>query len=128
MSSKAELSEIVTEESVIQGVNAPLSSFSTREDINHIVDALSVLYGQNASLVKKIIQCESAYKPDAVNYKAVVGQDIGLFQINTHYHLDNAEKMGYDIYNPNDNLEYGFELLKEQGTQPWNWSSKCWQR
>ncbi len=125
---KTDTPQITPEEHIIQGVNDPLSSLSTRKDINHVVDILSAKYGQNPLIIKRIIQCESGYNVDAVNRKAVVGRDIGLLQINTYYHIDNAKKIGYDIYNPNDNLVYGFILMKRYGLSPWTWSKNCWDK
>jgi len=78
------------------------------------------------ALARRIIQCESSWKADAVNHDAVVGKDVGYWQINTYYHQARALGMGYDISQPTDNLEYGFYLLDAEGTQPWKWSRECW--
>ena len=125
---RTEYNRNVLEETQKQTQNAPVSDFSSRIGIERRVEELSASHGQSAQLVKKIIECESNFKVDAVNHDAVVGKDIGLFQINTYYHLDNAEKLGYNIFEPEDNLEYGFELLNTAGTTPWKWSKKCWSR
>lgn len=34
--------------------------------------------------------------------------------------------MGWDIDDPNDNLEAGFWILSNYGTQPWSASKACW--
>jgi len=118
--------ENYTVDDIKQVENIPLSDLNTREGIEERIDELSALYGQNAAFVKKIVQCESQFNPNAVNHDAVVGKDIGLFQINTYYHLDNAKKMGYNIYDTEDNLLYGFQLLATAGSTPWKWSKGCW--
>ena len=92
------------------------------------VHRLSVKYHQNELLVREIIYCESRGVPSARNLQAVVGVDIGYWQINTFYHLASAKAVGLDIYNQWDNLEYGFILLSNQGTRPWNWSKPCWSK
>ena len=39
---------------------------------------------------------------------------------------DTAKKLGLDIYTTTGNIAYAKHLYEEQGTQPWNSSSKCW--
>lgn len=48
------------------------------------------------------------------------------FQINNFYHEDAMTKLGLDYNDRWDALEYGFMLLKEQGTTPWKASKSCW--
>lgn len=76
--------------------------------------------------IKKIIWCESKGKQSARNHQSVVGYDVGVFQINTHFHLRSAQRMGIDIFTGEGNVAYGFHLLKTQGTKPWLWSKHCW--
>ena len=87
---------------------------------------LSNKYGVSQPLVEAIIFCESGERPHVVGTDAVVGKDIGYWQINTYFHTETSQRMGLDIYDPADNLEYGFWLLSEQGTQPWSASEYCW--
>jgi hypothetical protein len=90
------------------------------------VSRLAIKYGQDEALARKIIFCESTVYSGAVGNHAVVGKDIGYWQINTYFHESDALKMGYNIYKWEDNLEYGFWLLSKQGTQPWSASRGCW--
>ena len=76
-------------------------------------------------LMVRIAECESGFNQEAVNRKTM---DIGLFQINLGYHLENSKKLGYDIYDWKGNIKYAFYLYKNYGTKPWNWSRQCWQR
>lgn len=112
---------------------------------------LAVKYGVKESSARAIIGCESKWKPDAVglNWKykkkldelgnVVLGingkpllvkdyvwsKDIGYWQINTFYHQKDMAAKGWDIYDPEDNLEAGFYLFSKQGAKPWAWSAHC---
>jgi hypothetical protein len=55
-----------------------------------------------------------------------LGQDIGMCQINTKYHLATAESLGYDIYTEEGNWGYAEYLFETQGSQPWSASRGCW--
>lgn len=52
-------------------------------------------------------------------------QDVGLFQINEHYHLKRSIELGIDIYTEDGNIEFAKLLYKEQGARPWKWSAPC---
>ena len=97
------------------------------EDINSAVDILMVGTTQS-TIVKYIIGCESQYISNAINYNTAVGEDVGLFQINTYYHQERAVELGYNLYKPSDNLKFGKLLLDEQGLQPWAHSKHCWEK
>lgn len=97
-------------------------------NIDKIITLLSYEYMVDEQLARRIIMCESSFNPDARNYNAKVGVDIGYFQINSHYWEAKMLEMGWDIYNPYDNLRAGFWLLSKQGTQPWFWSKHCWEK
>lgn len=88
---------------------------------------LAKKYGQDEKLARTIIQCESRTKM-VIGHLAVVGEDVGYWQINSYYHYSTALKRGYNIYLWEENLEYGFILLKERGTNPWLPSMKCWSK
>jgi len=53
-------------------------------------------------------------------------QDIGVLQINEHYHLETANKLGYNLYTLDGNLAYARHLYKKEGIVPWQSSAKCW--
>ena len=82
----------------------------------------------STTTIKKIIECESHGQQSARNYKAVVGVDVGLMQLNTYFHQKQAAQEGLDIYTEAGNLTYGFELMKAQGSKPWYWSKGCWSK
>lgn len=56
------------------------------------------------------------------------GEDIGMCQINTKYHLKASQELGYDIYTPEGNWGYAKHLLETQGTKPWKASAHCWNK
>jgi soluble lytic murein transglycosylase-like protein len=89
------------------------------------LDLFSKEYGVSEEMARKIIFCESSNNPYAVNKHTDVGEDIGYFQINTYYHQKKAKELGFDIFNPVDNLAYGFWLIKHEGTRHWSSSSAC---
>jgi len=107
------------------------------------VNRLSVKYEVSSSTVKKIIGCESKMYKEAVNnnysYKTVTNKDgstttvkyvwskdWGPLQINDFWHEAVMKKMGLDIHDEWDSLEYGFYLIKKEGLKPWNASAYCW--
>ncbi len=98
------------------------------------VHRLAIKYGQNETLARKIIQCESEiYGQKAKNQNKdsngnVWSIDVGRWQINNYFHEKDALKLGYNIYNEWDNLEYGFIIMKSQGTNPWKASKFCWSK
>jgi len=96
-------------------------------DYKDTLASLAKKYAINANLASNIIECESQWHPHATGTMAYVGIDVGLWQINTYFHSKTATKMGLDIYNPVDNLEYGVWLLSKYGTQPWSATRKCWE-
>lgn len=104
------------------------------------VTRLAIKYGQNESLARKIISCESSlygsaenknYRPEfdpKTDITTMVhwSSDWGYFQVNDYWHEQTAKKMGLDIFNWEDNLEYGFYLLSTDGTRHWAASRHCW--
>lgn len=97
------------------------------------VSRLSVKYGVSETLVNKIIKCESSMYGNAVNHNklkdgTIWSTDWGYLQINDYYHQKTMEKLGLNIKDEFDSLEYGFMLLKSQGTQPWKASKLCWNK
>ena len=96
-----------------------------------LVPYLAQKYGQDESLARAIIRCESKNrahaKGDNYNKEGVYwSSDWGYWQINDYWNQATAKRRGYDIKIWQENLEYGFIMLKEQGTQPWLASSYCW--
>jgi len=94
--------------------------------IDQLIAHYSEKYDVNEKLARDIIYCESNFNPYALNIKAVVGEDVGLFQLNSHYWQETMALNGWDIYNIEDNIEAGMWLLSNSGSSPWGWSKHCW--
>jgi hypothetical protein len=81
-------------------------------------------------ILVEIARCESTFaqydKKGNVIRGRVDSQDVGVMQINERYHLEKATEMGYDIHNIEGNVLYAKYLYENEGSKPWNASSKCW--
>jgi hypothetical protein len=77
-----------------------------------------------------ISKCESRfhqYDADGSVYRGEVNNlDVGIMQINEHYHSDTAKKLGLDLYTIQGNVAYARYLYEHQGTAPWSSSEACW--
>ena len=73
--------------------------------------------------------CESGAKQYRENGRLVIGPfgEIGFLQIHP-IHFKEAKKLGYDIYDPNDNMAFGLLLYKKEGLKPWSASLKCYKK
>lgn len=89
-------------------------------------------YFKDAPILAEISKCESTFKQFDKNGRVIRGRensdDIGIMQINKFYHLDVAEKNGFDIYSIDGNLGYARWLYGKYGDAPWVHSSKCWKK
>lgn len=98
------------------------------------VHRLALKYKQNETLARDIIRCEGLMYQTKGNNKNYDknglwwSTDLGWWQINDFYHLASAKKLGFNINNEWDNLEYGFILLSQKGTAPWSASAYCWSK
>lgn len=81
-------------------------------------------------LLVEIARCESTFSQFDKDGKVIRGivnpKDVGVMQINEKYHLETAEKLGYDLHTLEGNVAYAKYLYKEQGAAPWKASSPCW--
>jgi len=94
--------------------------------IDQLITHYSDKYNVDESLARNIIFCESGFDPNALNTNAVVGEDVGLFQLNSYYWQKQMALNGWNIYIVEENIEAGMWLLSTEGSQPWLWSKKCW--
>ncbi len=78
----------------------------------------------------EVARCESTFRQYGKDGRVIRGienpLDVGIFQINEHYHADTAKKLGYDIYTIEGNVAYGKYLYNKNGTKDWYASSPCW--
>lgn len=95
------------------------------------IERLSIKYEVNADTVRAIVSCESQMYGNAENKNIdengkVWSVDKGYLQVNSYYHTKPMQKLGLDINDKWDSLEYGFILMKNEGFGPWKASRKCW--
>ncbi len=87
-------------------------------------------YFNDIPVMAKIAGCESKFRHFSKQGKVIRGEivkeDVGVMQINETYHLETAQKLGYNIHSVNGNLTYARYLFQKEGTTPWLSSSKCW--
>ena len=96
------------------------------------IEAKVRTYFADIPLMAEVAKCESRFrqydKKGEIFRGKVNNKDVGVMQINEHYHLERAEKLGYNIYTVAGNLAYARLLYKQQGADPWNSSSPCWDK
>lgn len=87
-------------------------------------------YFSDDPILAEIAKCESTFRQYSSTGEVIKGivnkSDVGVMQINKYYHLDRAEKLGYDLHTIEGNMAYAKVLYDREGTKPWNSSSKCW--
>lgn len=87
-------------------------------------------YFADAPAMASVAFCESRFrqydKHGNILRGVVNSRDVGVFQINEHYHLETALKKGIDLYTIEGNLEYARHLYETQGLRPWKASQPCW--
>ena len=99
---------------------------TTELSLSTKVNVLSTIFAVDPKTVSAIIKCESSGNPKTTHLNKNGTTDHGYFQVNDT-HIPEATKRGLDITKPDDNLLFGFQLLKEKGLQPWSASKSCWQ-
>ncbi len=100
----------------------PLSTVSTEAYVRD--------YFKDVPLLAEISRCESTFRQFDRDGKPLIGKvnkdDIGVMQINTHYHGESAQRLGFDLTTIDGNLGYARYLYGKYGSDPWSSSSKCW--
>lgn len=98
----------------------------------HDTEALVRAYFKDVPIMAQVARCESTFRhtlEDGSILRGRVNQsDIGVMQINTHYHGAKAKELGIDLYSLEGNLMYARYLYENKGTQPWSASAPCWDR
>ena len=87
-------------------------------------------YFSDIPVMTEIARCESQFRHTLADGTVLRGtvdsRDVGVMQINTGYHADEAKKLGLNLLDMKDNMAFARYLYKEQGTAPWQASAKCW--
>ena len=98
------------------------------------INRLAIKYNKPVNVAKEVIRCEGLLYKTSGNNKNydkdgnVWSTDIGWWQLNDYYHKESAKRLGLDINNEWDNLEYGFILWTKEGLKPWKASEPCWSK
>ncbi|MFA5877125.1 MAG: hypothetical protein WC880_02050 [Candidatus Paceibacterota bacterium] len=87
-------------------------------------------YYADTPILADIAWCESRIrhvdKEGDILRGVVNPKDIGVMQINTKYHEEQAEAMNLDLHTLDGNLAYAKRLYEKEGTKPWASSKACW--
>ncbi len=98
--------------------------------VEELIMKKSIEHNIDPKVPLSIAFCESTHRQFQEDGRVVRGkensQDVGIFQINEKYHLEDSKKLGYDIYTTEGNIDYAMHLLESQGKKPWVWSKPCW--
>ncbi len=98
--------------------------------VEELIMEKSIEHNIDPKVPLAIAFCESTHMQFHENGTVVRGKenskDVGVFQINEHYHLEDSKKLGFDIYTTEGNIDYAMHLLESQGKKPWVWSKPCW--
>jgi hypothetical protein len=115
-----------TESNTEQTLSRKIGTF-TNEKITEAF--LRKVYADTPILVE-VARCESEFHQFDKEGKPVRGRinkaDVGIMQINEHYHLDTADSMKVDLETVAGNVAYAKYLYGKFGTSPWNASKPCW--
>ena len=89
-------------------------------------------YFADIPVMIQVARCESTFRHTLSDGSVLRGKvdnrDTGVMQINTYYHGETADRMGLDLEDIYDNMEYARDLYERQGVQPWSASKPCWGR
>lgn len=89
-------------------------------------------YFSDIPILAEVARCESEFRQTDKNGNVLRGtkdpRDVGVMQINEHYHLKKSKELGYDIHTIEGNVAYARYLYDEngEGAKPWMASSACW--
>jgi hypothetical protein len=111
-------------ETKVKGIALVNSNLSTEETVRSFFKDIPILID--------VARCESGfthYEPQTGEVKRghMNAADLGVMQINEHYHGTAAERMGLSLSNLQDNLTYARHLYEQEGLKPWKASKPCWE-
>ncbi len=78
----------------------------------------------------EVAYCESRFRQadsEGNLYRGVANKkDVGVMQVNEHFHEEDSKVLGYDIQTLKGNMAYARYLYEKQGMKPWKASKPCW--
>jgi hypothetical protein len=127
--SKSEITTVQTDNTeIVEKTETTHTKNSSSKTTKQIVQE----YFADSPVLIDIASCEShfiQFDADGTIHRGKVNpQDVGVMQINEKYHLSDSKKLGLDIYTLEGNMAYAKHLYEKQGTRPWEYSSKCWNK
>ncbi len=116
---------VVVDQPIVADVTAePKKTITVEEQVRAYFSDIPVLID--------VARCESTFRQTDTDGKVIRGlvnpEDVGVMQINEHYHKENAEHLGYDINTLDGNIAFARHLYGIYGTEPWSASQKCWDK
>lgn len=118
---------------LVATLNIPSEASAHAQTSATVSTAEQTVYAKYAKypILIKIARCESGfqqYEPDgSLNYNDEGSSAVGIMQIMSSVHKEDAMRLDYDITTTEGNLGYALHLYRTQGTTPWNPSKHCWQ-
>lgn len=101
-------------------LESPVAPICGGDDIKQLVDCYADKYGVDKKLAHYIVKNESQYNPELVGDMGITckrtGKPVrarGLVQITECYYPEVTDEQAF---NPNFNLEFGMELIKNKKT------------
>lgn len=89
-------------------------------------------YFKDTPILAEVAFCESSFAQFGKDGKVLRGKevasDVGVMQINEHYHGDTAKKLGMDLYTIEGNMAYAKYLYQKNGLSDWEASKPCWSK
>ena len=105
---------------------------TTAKDVANTMEVENYVrqYFSDIPIMVQLARCESHFKQfdtgGSIHRGVANTLDVGVMQINEHYHLNTSVRENYNIYTLEGNTAYARELYEQKGTAPWSSSKACW--
>lgn len=94
------------------------------------IEAYVKKYFKDVPILAEVARCESHYRHTDKYGNVIRGKvnrsDVGVMQINEHYHSAKAKSLKLDLHTLDGNMAYALYLYEKEGARPWMASSACW--
>lgn len=129
----------LSEASVAAASQTKVDPIQKQESIESVKNDNSITFEQyvreyfkDDPILAEIAKCESTFRQYSSTGEVIKGivnkSDVGVMQINKYYHLERANKLGFDLNTTEGNMAYAKKLYEREGTRPWSSSSDCWNK
>lgn len=96
---------------ILVSANRVQASVQSREEIEREINRV---FGQDSFMAKKIVWCESSFRPQVIHKNRNGSVDVGLFQVNSVHRQSTT-----DMQDPVKNIAFAKKLFDKQGWKPW---------